>query len=694
MSDLRVRIHDRVTGAEVAMPSGQVQPGRLYFAPGDLALTCDGVPVVPGSYLIQHRSWTLRNEDNGTTTSGEPMRADADTTSGQVIFNLGRELRELDGKPVEQWAVRTPLMGGSELDQRLHLLRLDKALTETLPALRSACHRPVTRLRSVERFVPIGQVRQIVPRAIAELSARSQDWARMTPSGVRPARLLSPVRESDLDFYENRMLAQLVDGLWAHARNRLSDVERIFRLLREIGTYADAAGGRPWRDSQRLFHIIADLYEKSERNKQAQELSALFADLRDVLAGLRGPSILPGVRRDADLGSALRSTNVLTNDARYRQAADLRRVWVAESAGTEDPERPQQWCEAFTFYAGLLLVHALDLVGLETSGSLGRGRTLLMGDLAMDWDDADVFVLRCGTRTLLRVVPLAHPFTASRQAGPVGHEIDVLQAARPTARTLVLYPGENSERTVLPLDVRLRAFQGCEAPAPTISGRPLALLPVSPLEIDSVIRLARSLRWAIVRERVEAYPVRVMCDRKLANALAEGSEWLTATPDGLLLRRPPAPYELQDAVRRVESSAPLRVGTRGPAGIDQLRTDLTAAAFEASETTRCPLCHTPCADPIRAVRLRDNDTFATHCVSCDQAWEIRRCAGCSSPFPVLHTRKEPPAPAHGDTLDRTFGSEMLTSRCWIRPAATLCPLCSKCPEPSSATCNRCSPVPT
>ncbi|MEV5711843.1 hypothetical protein [Actinoallomurus sp. NPDC052274] len=713
-----VRIWDRLLDVEAPPAPGRGLLGRSLFLPGDRELSLNGATVRPGRYLSAEGGWALWDEkEHGRTEGDFGYHAMPDDITAYVVTAIGRRVAALvaEGTAEDQWLAETPLMGGADMDERLRPQAIDEEIELRLPHLRAACHDPVTRLRTVERLVPASQVRRVTPNAIARLTARSEDWGRLRPDGIRPARLLNPGREVDLDFYENRVLARLVDHLWHHVQARLVEVSRIQAMLDDVTTYTDDASGRPWRESHYMFTLIEALVQSPGRRESAQRLRQDLAKLRDALVELRGPAVLPGVHRRTDVGAALRTTNVFTNDERYRNAAALWRAWIGEKTGRtpsgSHADRAEEWCQAFTHYTALLLLHAFTHLGLPPAGafapggdalSIGRGAE----GISLRWEPTGTFTLIRGQDTLLRIVPIAHALTASGQAGIVAQELEALRPAATTEPpTLVVYPGQRDERAGLPLAHRLQVFQGCDAPAPSSGAWGLSLLPVSPLEIDSVTRLARSLRWSLTEHLVRGYPPRIVCPADHARSIVGDSKWLAAAPDGIRLLRPPAPHELAAVQRRVDalSARAAQFRWRGDNAdlIQHIAAELARSVEWMAEFTRCPLCRAASADPARTFRPRDNHTFRSRCDACDIGWELRRCASCGHGYPVLNaapiestTDDQGGSAMDGDGIDREFGSETLSARCWMRPAVAVCPHCGNCGETSAASrsaCDRCGP---
>ena len=149
------------------------------------------------------------------------------------------------------------------------------------------------------------------------------------------------------------------------------------------------------------------------------------------------------------------------------------------------------------------------------------------------------------------------------------------------------------------------------------------------------------------------------------------------------------------------ASAPAHFMQRGDnaALIERLRAELDAAAGNMAELARCPLCRTSSVDPSRTFQPRDNGTFRSRCDFCEASWELRRCARGHA-YPVLYGKRSgdeiddsPDLEIDGDVIDRQFGSETLSARCWVRSAVAYCPHCGECSEARARKdlrCRRCT----
>lgn len=626
-------------------------------------------------------------------------------TVTDTVLALGTYLRPpgQGAEGVRDWLKVSPLMVHSDVESKLRRTGLDDAIDEWLGALEDVCHRPVDRLRTVHRLVPVGAARRIVPATVARLAGHSEDWNRLRPDTVEPKVVLTPFRDPYTDFYENRVAARLVDNLWQEITRRQRAVSAIKIGEENINEYVTQAAGRPHRMHGSLFQMISDTpFDQAWRDRVAARLADL-AQVRNRIEALRGSRILPGVERNASIGTALRATNLFVNEHRYRRVRDLWHAWVADHTGTGEETdrqaRASEFAKAFTAYTALVVLHALDHLGAVAGIPvwLAPGRTIpLRGAMtSLTWSADGALTISRNTGPLLCVKPLPHALTREGRTAAGAVELARLAAGPADLPTLAVYPGSAAERTALPLSSRLAYFSGIESMAPAAGGR--AVVPVSPSELDSVLRLARNIRLAVEYAGRKRYPVPVAAAGTHANALA--ADWLTRNKHGLSVVRPPSPAE-RDRAKAVLSG--LRTRAQGQfhlrgelEPLDQLQDEVETAADITRALATCPVCQTERPDPWRALHPRpDDDTYICDpCQNCAARWEIRRCKSCHKHYPVL--RPNPtlrPGDLDNDMLDRLLGSELLAAPCWLRPTAYVCPSCGTCAESAaiSPTCVRCN----
>ncbi|MGP4090562.1 hypothetical protein, partial [Streptomyces sp. KR55] len=538
-------------------------------------------------------------------------------------------------------------------------------------------------------------------------AAHSEDWASLRPDGVRPDRVLSPEREVNLDLYENRVAAHLVDQLARYLTLRIAQIRNIRGMFSDVERYIDDVNSRPWQQrSLRLWNLLAKLVEQEDWDAQASLRLKELEQLRSAVSALRRSPVWNGVNRRAALGTSLRTTNLLIGEDRFRHVAELWRKWMAtrtHSASVDDEfRRSQDWCRGFESYVAVLLLRALDEVGGHAMDQpvLARGAEPVNyrhggSEVKLRWGVDGVLVIERDETVVLRVVPLPHPLTGARLRESALAELAMLNAQPPTEPTLVLYPGGSEERQELPLAVRLQAFEAPGAPAPDKDGAPLWKIPVSPLEIDSVTRLARGLRFVLEQPRLSGYPYQVPVGVGVDTAFLSKIPWLSMGQTGITVTRVPADHELVTAqavalAQRRDTARFLQRGTNATA-VEQLWEGVERAVRQTVELTRCPRCGAESAAPDRALQARADGYFRCSCSQCGGIWEGRRCQTCRRMYPILESSASVHAEnTDGDYLDRQFATDLLAAPCWSRARVCICPWCAVCGNAEGDTkCARC-----
>jgi hypothetical protein len=672
------------------------------FLRGDESATWNGRPARPGQYLAADRSWRLTVDDRESTGDhgGHPLPS---PTVVDAVTTLGDQIRA--ASTIANLLAVSPVVDHGQASQTLKRRDLEEAIEEYHPYLYAVCHRPAARLRPTHELLPVARARTVTPRTVSRLAAHSEDWTRLRRDGVEPARVLSPQREVDLDLYENQVAVHLAERLWHYLNVRIATVHELSVLLtEEMPRYVEEISRRPWRTGDRLWRRLEAFLLGEDWEALAVIRLEELVRLRGVLATLRGSPLWPRISHRAELGTLLRPTNLFVNDERYRRVGDLWRSWAraqAQAASADDRgRRLQNWCRSFSRYAMLLVVLACDELGMragEDEPVPGQEATRMAqpgSDLivAISRDRMDAIMVEAGGRTLLRLVPLPHALTASRHPATVAAELDTVTAGTGIP-TLLLYPGTREERVSLPAPLRLRVHTGPGTPAPGHSRDSTVYpVPVSPLDIDSVSRIARALRWLLDAPRLAAYPRQVSCSTDLTRRLSD-QPWLAAAERGVLVRRPAAHHELAAARDRLASA---RRGVTLSPEATQVADALAREAAATADLTNCPVCGKQPPLPERELQARDDGSYRCECDGCGWAWETRICRTCTAHFPALLAPEQTPADYDGDAVDARFGIDLLTSPCWIRGRVFVCPTCATCPEAHQGRgdgCRRCSPSP-
>ena len=702
---------DRLTGRLVAVPQGQVLLGRYAVPPGARYVLA-GRPAEPGSYLAgSTQGWVLSATGGQAWWTGGFGRQPFPTSL--VVDNVlaaARGIGELIGRQAGllEFLRLSPLV--TDADRRLEPHPLDRHITSEFAHLHKVCREPHARLRTEQVEVPVGMARRITWRTVVHLAAHSETWAAHRLHGVEPARLLTPVPAADHDFYENHVVASLLRHLWQHVQARAAELNSIERLVSRAGDFLKQAGERSgYRERQRLYGLIEDLATSTTAIENLIRELERAEELQNAVVRLLPQKLPKTVRTPYSGPLQRRPTNLFIDNADYRGCGRLWDAWVAlgrRADAETDDAIAGQWCSAFTRYLVLITVRALDQLGKAGDADARPGspdaertapRFAYRGRaVELRWPADDTLTISVDTRNVLRIVPLAHALTRSGDPDSVAGWLAALSAgAEGSPRTAVAYPGETGERERLPLPLRLAlhdSYGGDHVGFPVP-----ALVPVSPLDIDSVGRVARLLRSAIDDPAAQSYPPRVPCDVEGVAPVAEAARWLAASPGELTVLRPPRPQELAETVSALAKIRTAAVHPRQRQRHSERVADLVAglqvACDDLAKLTTCPVCQRAAAQPDRAMKLRDNLTYQCDCEWCHTSWETRLCR-CGNRYLVLQAAGlENNVGGDGDHLDRVFAQDLLATPCWVRTRSHICPACGRCSKSDApdvvAACHRC-----
>ncbi len=629
-----------------------------------------------------------------------------DIVTREAVVAIGERVADLAARraPLSDLIDVSPLVDDQAARVTLRQQPLEAAIEEHLPYLRAVCFRPAARLRSTNRLVPVARMRTITPHSIVRLAAHSEDWAALRPDGVRPDRVLSPEREVEIDLYENRLAARLVDELSRYLAARAAQIRGIESMFSGIQRYIDDIAGRHWKSGLRLWSLVGELFDRQDWQELARLRLAEVERLRTAVMALRSSPVWVGVNRRAALGGALRSTNLLAGEDRYRHVAELWRQLVtlhgADQSANALMKQAEGWVAGFAGFCWVLVVRAFDELGAvpEIPVRVGEAVTYSIGETTMTLRPragSGVLLLEKDSVPVMRIVALPHALSASGNADTVSTELDALVAAAPDMPTLVLYPGTQEERQQLPEGVRLRTYESPGTPAPQHRNSMLWPMPVSPMEIDSVIRLARTVRWLVEQPRLTSYPYKVSCSAALADELVVKWDWLVRVPDGVAVIRIPAANERAAAETLVSANRHETARFRGlgsnVAEMQTLWQGIERAIADTLDLTRCPRCGSSSTRPERALEPRGDSGFRATCGDCDAAWESRPCASCLRTYPVLATSGPTIEFPDGDRIDRRYGIDLLVAPCATRERIFICPWCARCGnEMAASNCVRCT----
>jgi hypothetical protein len=734
------RFHDRLTDTAHERPPEKPLLGRWQCDPGPQGGTLNTFSPAPATFLVpdgDHRwSWVAGGEPE--PAAGAFDRLDVpDEVTRAAVADLGGLLGHLEGggRTWLGWLEVPPVCTG--FSERIQVQPLERHILEHLPHLQEVCRRPRMHLEVTVEKVRVEKARRVPPRAVEYLTAHTEDWEELKVRSVRPRKILSVLAEDKLDIYENRVVARLIDHLLTHVHRRIDVVERLKRHYEEVASFNDPASEATHWIRSRIYTLWGEFTEAEQGRRRAEQTLAVLEALRRELSGLLDSPLYRAVPRRAHIPASLRTTNILVNDQHYRHVARLWRLWARNQLARAATPRQvfdeyQHLCGSFDAFAMLLASRALGDLGFLPGEDRAPTRGGPPLELEADWGVVQVSWRNDGTIRLdgaghdqpLIIVPLvaalssggadrvrerlrelsppvATPRADARRGEPKRGA--ARQAGHGDCLRVVFYPGTAAERERLPADLgrTLNTLGNDRLPAEREGA---GVLPVSPLSIESLERVARVIRWWLFDSLLCSYPPgTVACPGGVRQCGELPGDWVRWDEGGTGLRvvRPPRPPERErwrEWLTRVRQHFQ-RQGARATvpqSRLDAVESGIENAVGQLQPLARCPLgfCRAGTSVEQFAPRKDREQELTLFAASCEHAeWELRQCELCGGRYPVLlpkgFTQRE--VERLPGWVDRLLGRDVLAIPCWAvhGQGSFICPRCGGCKNTGRAEAGAC-----
>jgi hypothetical protein len=435
------------------------------------------------------------------------------------------------------WSSTSPLAPGLERMGDAH--PLEERIEKELKHLAEVCRRPRTHIRiEVEREL-LSRVRRIDRRAPEWLAAHTEDWQHRKVTGIHPRRVLAQVREEQFDLYENRVAVRLVDHLVRWLRGRIREVRRVLEgMFQRMERIKAGTRGNRHRVG-RIFNLWGEAWKDETWKDILEERLQRLEGLLFRLLALMDSVLYREIHRRAEVPDALKTTNLLSNDDHYRGVARLWMDWYTLGARQSPSIRDlyrihQETVGGFDAWCMLLLVRAFKQLRIEPpeedwEKAIKPGAILpIDGDVHLAWMKDGTFEVRLCGECALRIVPLVHPIERMETASVAAVVQDLVSSAsHQHAWTLILHPAAHEAET-------LSLRSAGNPPRFGLDGA-VDFIGVSPFSLDSVERLARSLRWVLLSRRLASYPPRIS---QIPHCLADRVNGWFDPKERIVLREP------------------------------------------------------------------------------------------------------------------------------------------------------------
>ena len=691
-------LYDRLTGRP--LDGAMTLPGQtILTAPGWI----DGFPVERGAVVVTPRPSKRTKVHLGASEQHISVVEIADSMDAIAIDDLAATVQSSS----RSWfglAIEVPVVAVG-LDEKARLLDADREIENHLPHLAAVAHKPKTRLRESRELTPIGRVRRPARGAEARLAAHSEDWNRRRFRSVEPLRLLSRRLLLDLDLYENRIAAALLDPeVPRYLGQRLQELDRLDSAYSEALQALDE--GTFWR-RRRIYDLWRGEFEDesavSDARHRTRETIRHLTELLQRVRQLHSSPLTVELRGKYPDGRSLRLTNILVNDQHYRRVGQLWKAIVEDRSDKEAPvdrlQRLQRRHHAMAGYVAGMAARVLTAMSYEPSDESrtgpGEGDIHLdgpWGSAVFSWKADDTLLVGHPSR-LTRIVPIATDLPAIIQA----RGLDALAPIRAACRdSVIAYLGSGNEPEL--------TAQTLMNPPVVDTGRAGApegsLIAVTPIEPTSIERLGRVVFRAVLEPVLRAYPpeLRIAGDPvppRLRDVIS-GLGFVHIEDDCVTLTRP---LEHGDRARLEEELTSVAEAGRGPGWqrehqrfLGPLKKSTLEASRDLERMLACPVCGA--RNHVRAWSQRSQGTFEVRCSSCESAWGLDACGNCGDRFPVLfqpHLDKDLHVTGDG-WVERIVGRDSLSTPCWARIPGRrtfICPTCRHCGATGSQAASAC-----
>lgn len=677
----------------------------------------NSVPVSTHDFLVPEISggWTFLSSEGFRLEGNYPKSQLPNELESESVLTLGAHLKQLTSEENTwcDWLDVVPLVPG--MSEAVEIWPLEQKIRESIGHLESVCTKPRAHLHVEVERVNIAKARRVPASAPAYLAAHTEDWDRPLLKGVLPKRVLAEVRHDQIDIYENRVAARLVDNLLFYLLRRIQVVGKLLKVFTDKENYSSKAGGTYLRQN-RILKLWGNSIDSNEGRKKAERTLKELEWLKYKLMGLMDSSLYREVPKRSYVATTLRMTNILANDQHYQHVAELWTAWSKTGfARTKGPKEIyaayQELCNGFDAFATLLIVRSLDQLGYEpVDNALGEklspGCTFPVGRNGISFDfswELDGTVSLKLAKSKLRLISFASNFASCANEEQAQVIIDKCKslAGKDGEKYILLYASSDEcKASALPSEIQRSLHTVGNDPRANI---PLSvgLLPVSPWEIGSVERVTRALRWYLDSERFLECPISITLDKafnvELKSGISDG--WVEVSAGKVNVTRPPMDSEWQQLgleeqlfqarmrLKEIEMvhesvSAELREAVRSKAKtvtlnqrkkaaqqektvqeefvgvLEKLIDDFKTARNKMESLLVCPTCGTT-ADSRNHFAVRGKGSFRCECPDCGSWWGTRIC-DCGHKFSVmLPGQWYDTETATAGWEDVTYGSDLL-----------------------------------
>jgi hypothetical protein len=298
---------DRLTGRRVsALPPTSTLVGRWVLGDNTVKIIMNSAEAVAGDFLVPEKSghWHILAGE-GEQQSGTVPRAHApEELEAESVRMIGDRLEELTkgGATWLEWLDVVPLVPG--LSEQVELLPFESLVRENFGHLETVCRKPRAHVHVEIERTPASKARRIPAAAASYLAAHTEDWDRPLLRGILPKRILAEVRQDQIDIYENRVAARLLDNLSSYLNRRIQMLRRLLKVFQEKEDYSSSSGGI-YQRKHRMSKLWGESIDSNEGRRKAEIVLKELEALKYKLMGLLSSPLYGEVPRRAYVPTTL-----------------------------------------------------------------------------------------------------------------------------------------------------------------------------------------------------------------------------------------------------------------------------------------------------------------------------------------------------------------------------------------------------
>ena len=702
---------DRVTGRNEPRPPTANIPGRWALDASGGSAQINNQPLLTGGayFLVPDRrqNWSVIQDDGFVKDAGHfDASILPDAADLRALSQISAAIEH--SETLTEYMTVPPLP--ADLDDRTKSQAIDQQIRKRYVHLIHACRKPRQQLRTELEKLPVGRAKRIPPRSLEYLASHSEDWKRKTVHGIEPTHVIAEVIEDQLNIYENRVAAELVDRISAYLNQRVSELEKIKALLDDRSNFQSAfSQNATFRLAGRISSLWGAIYKDSALSRSTHDLRDQLASVRRNIIGLKQSILYKSIPKKREIKQEIHHTNIFDNDPHYREVAEMWRAWHESAESKEQDEETifSSWQKAnrdFSAFCRLLTCRSLHDIGwkLQMAGSDPSDATFSFmgpdGTYARleEHEGMTYSVSTKGGR--FNIVPLLATLARMSDEGQMLEWLQELAAGVAGSDTIFLYYGKSSELRNLTrgnplLGLLLDGFsRGINA-----HGKKAMFVAVSPFEITSLEKTGRQLNMLLRGTLLRQFPPKIKAPTPLAQyiGLDKGGHQHQSRSDHWSLLEPIGPAEvahIESLVAKLSLPEVRRkVGDISDNAKVTMMDNLRVAERLSAGVLTCPVCG---QDRAR-FHSQGNQAYSCTCKSCEAEWGLRICKNCHQSYPYMHPANTPSSVGslmEPGWLDRLQGRDCIAIPCAQKASSNgyICSNCSTCANvPINGECDAC-----